>query len=79
MDFEEFQSSRKKHMGHFIYLPTKSDKETFDPSQDYSNYLHIEIVSDGFEAPIDRDIVFNEKLEVVEKALFDLAIDWGII
>tara|TARA_Y100000401_G_scaffold17705_1_gene11952 strand:+ start:1497 stop:2045 length:549 start_codon:yes stop_codon:yes gene_type:complete len=78
VDFRKFQSSRKKHMGHYIYLPTKSDEENFDPSRDYTNYLHIEIVSDGYEAPIDRDIVFNEKLEVVEKALFDLANDWGI-
>jgi hypothetical protein len=79
MNFEEFQSSRKKYMGNFIYLPLRSDRETFDPLLDYSNYLHIEIVSDGYEAPIDRNIVFNEKLEVVEKALFDLAVDWGII
>lgn len=97
MTFEQFQASRKKHNGHFIYLPTNNDELSFDPSRDHTNYLHIEIVKDPepyarsyltaktansdvvYEAMIDRAIVSDKNLEVVERALYNLMIEWGEI
>ena len=87
MTFEQFQASRKKHNGHFIYLPTNNDELSFDPSRDHTNYLHIEIVHDletnglvkSYEAILDRAIVSDKNLEVVERALYNLMIEWGEI
>ncbi|OUW93382.1 MAG: hypothetical protein CBD88_07255 [Flavobacteriales bacterium TMED228] len=97
MTFEQFQASRKKHNGHFIYLPTNSEVLSFDSSRDHTNYWHIEIVKDPepyarnylmcktatgdviYEAIIDRATVSDKSLEVVEKALYKLLIEWGEI
>lgn len=87
MTFEQFQASRKKHNGHFIYLPTNSEVLSFDSSRDHTNYWHIEIVYDletnglvkSYEAILDRAIVSDKNLEVVERALYNLMIEWGEI
>lgn len=63
MTFEEFQTTRMRHQGHYIYLsqPLMPDRYylEFDPDLPFDSYLHIEV--EYKECGRDGDEVFFEE------------------
>tara|TARA_Y100000310_G_C19974609_1_gene487016 strand:+ start:112 stop:417 length:306 start_codon:yes stop_codon:yes gene_type:complete len=101
MTFEQFQATRKKHTNTtdsmwehtdsdstakqaYIYL---ANDNSYDPTKHHSNYFHIEITPNGYEAiysfgknlELDRTLWETTDLEAIERAMFDMLVEWGEI
>mgnify|MGYP003144859871 FL=1 len=93
MTFEQFQATRKKHTNTtdsmwehtdcdtsakqaYIYL---ANDDSYDPTKHHSNYFNIEITPNGYEAMLDRTLWETTDLKAIERAMFDMLVEWGEI
>ena len=94
MTFEQFQATKIKHTNTADSLSEHTDSDTpereqafiylandssYDPSRHHSNYLHIDITPTGYECMLDRSLYETTDLEKIERAMFDMLIEWGEI